>query len=403
MMSIRLASILSLLLAVACQDAITDVGNLEDDALDNAQALEPLVNGMGRELSNALSFVTIAGAAVSREIVGAGSQTTIFGVTLSQRNGILDPVESDEHWSYSQRARWVAEDGVRRMREVLGDEFGTSDLAARALLHVGFSNRLLGENMCFAVIDGGPTLPRETSLTRAQAAFTEALEIADRVGDVELVLAARAGRASVRVGLEDWTGARADAEAVPIDFEYLARYSDRELEQYNRIYWATAGQPNRSLSVWSTFYEGYYLETGDPRTRWTMDPDHPEAEPGVPFFIQGKHIGRDSPISLVTGREMRLIVAESELAAGSFQSAIDVINEVRLLAGVDPRVVDSLEEAWTALKRERGIELWLEGRRLGDLRRWMSQGVPGEAEDMSGRDTCFPIGTTEIDTNPNIP
>jgi hypothetical protein len=66
-------------------------------------------------------------------------------------------------------------------------------------------------------------------------------------------------------------------------------------------------------------------------------------------------------------------------------------------------VVDDLEEAWTALKRERGIELWLEGRRLGDLRRWLAAGAPGEAEDMSGRDTCFPIGTTELDTNPNVP
>jgi hypothetical protein len=100
---------------------------------------------------------------------------------------------------------------------------------------------------------------------------------------------------------------------------------------------------------------------------------------------------------------MRLIVAESRLVAGSFQSAIDAINEVRMLAGVEPRVVDDLEEAWTALKRERGIELWLEGRRLADLRRWLSTGAPGEAEDMSGRDTCFPIGTTELDTNPNVP
>jgi hypothetical protein len=400
---LRAIGMVLVVLAVACQDAITDVGNLEDDALDNTQALEPLLNGMGRELSSALGLVAFTGAAVGREVVGSGSQFMGFGITLSQRNGILDPVEADEHWSHAQRARWVAEDGVRRMRAVLGDDFATSELAARALLHVGFANRLLGENMCLAVIDGGAPQPREKSFERAVEAFDEALEIADRIGNADLATAARAGRASTRVGLGDWTGARTDAEGVPIDFEYGARYSDHELEQYNRIYWATAGQPNRSLSVWNTFYEEYYRESGDPRTAWRIDPDHPEGEPGVPFYIQQKYTGRDSPIHLVSGREMRLIVAESRLVAGSFQSAVDAINEVRLLAGVEPRVVDSLEEAWSALKRERGIELWLEGRRLGDLSRWISQGVPGEAEDMSGRDTCFPIGTTEIDTNPNIP
>jgi hypothetical protein len=398
----RAIGILFPLMAVACQDAVTDVGSLEDGALDNAQSLEPLVNGMGRELSNALSSVALTGGVVAREATGSGTQTDV-GTTLSQRDGILEPVETDEHWNIAQRARWVAEDGVRRMREVLGDGFATSDLAARALLHVGFSNRLLGENMCFAVFDGGPALPRERSLERAEAAFTEALEIAERTGNVELALAARAARASARVVLSDWSGARSDAEAVPIEFEYGARYSDREVEQYNRIHWSTAGLPYRNLTVWGTFYEEYYQESGDPRISWTIDPDHPEADPGVPFYVQQKYTARNSSIHLVSGREMRLIVAESRLVEGSFQSAVDAINEVRLLAGVEPRVVDDLEEAWTALKRERGIELWLEGRRLGDLRRWLSTGAPGEAEDMSGRDTCFPIGTTELDTNPNVP
>lgn len=399
----RAFSMLALVIAVACQDAITDVGGLEDEALDDADALAPLVNGMGRELSEAVGFVALTGAAITREIVGAGSQTTIYGVTLPQRDGILDPEETDEHWNHAQQARWVAEDGVRRMREVLGDGFRASELGARALLHVGFANRLLGESMCLAVVDGGPPAPGGTSLVRAEEAFTEALEIAERIGAAELALAARGGRASVRVGLDDWTGARSDAGAVPVDFEFHARYSDREIEQYNRIHWATAGQPHRNLSVWSTFYEAYYRETGDPRTAWTTDPGAPEAEPGVPFQIQQKYGRRDAPIDLVTGHEMRLVVAESWLQAGSPEVALDVINDLRTLAGVEPWGVEGLEGVWTALKRERGIELWLEGRRLGDLRRWLSNGTPGAVEDMTGRDLCFPIGATEIDTNPNVP
>lgn len=37
----------------------------------------------------------------------------------------------------------------------------------------------------------------------------------------------------------------------------------------------------------------------------------------------------------------------------------------------------TLAEAWTALKRERGIELWLESRRLNDYRRWVALNRPG--------------------------
>ena len=398
----RAVGVLASLAVFACQDGLTDVGSIGDDALNDPGSLESLVNGMSRELSNGLAYVALVGGIVGREATGTGTQTD-FGSTLQQRAGILDPVDSDQQWNFAQRARWVAEDGVRRMREVLGEEFASSDLAARALLHVGFANRLLGENMCFAVVDGGPPLPHETSLERAVVAFDEALEIAGRTGSMELALAARAGRASALAGLGDWSAARADAEAVPITFAWSARYSDRELDQYNRIYWATAGVPLRNLTLWGTFYEEYYAQTGDPRIAWTLDPDQPEADPGVPFYRQRKYASRTSPIRLASGPEMRLVVAEARLVSGDVQGALAAINEVRALAGVEPRTAGDAAEAWTALKRERGIELWMEGRRLGDLHRWLAAGTPGDAEDMTGRDTCFPIGTTEIDTNPNIP
>jgi hypothetical protein len=403
MKAIAIVALLVAPLALAgCQDSITDVGSLEDADLDDEAALQSIVNGMGRELSIALGHLALTGAAVSREVVGTGSQTN-FGITLGQREGILEPVETDEHWNTAQSARWTAEDGVRRMRALLGDGFASSELAARALLYVGFANRLLGENMCFAVIDGGQEQPAAAFLSRAEAAFTESLAIAERIGSPDLALAARAGRASARVGLGDWAGARSDAEAVPIGFEHAATYSDRELEQYNPIYWANAGLPYRNLSVWSTFYDAYFALTGDPRVRWTIDPAHPEGDTGIPLQVEQKYTGRNQPIRLVTGREMRLIVAEGRLRAGDVTGALDAINELRLLAGVEPATAEDLPEAWTALKRERGIELWLEGRRLGDLHRWIAEAAPGEAEDMSGRDTCFPIGTTELDTNPNLP
>ena len=85
-----------------------------------------------------------------------------------------------------------------------------------------------------------------------------------------------------------------------------------------------------------------------------------------------------------------------------------------LFRSLDPWVATTETEAWTFLKRERAIELWLEGRRLGDERRWMENGTPGELDtpDWSGisplftenpRSFCFDVPDSERDQNENVP
>ena len=112
---------------------------------------------------------------------------------------------------------------------------------------------------------------------------------------------------------------------------------------------------------------------------------------------------------------MRLIEAEAMLVAGDWQAALIKINGLREAAGAEPAMASNALETWTALKRERGIVLWLEGRRLGDFFRWNRDNTPGERhplETPSGsqsegshlvqQDLCFPIARSEIDTNDNL-
>ena len=124
---------------------------------------------------------------------------------------------------------------------------------------------------------------------------------------------------------------------------------------------------------------------------------------GLPWLFQTKFEDEDAPIDLVTWEEMRLVVAEARLREGDVAGAMAELDDLRAAVGLDPWSVTDLESAWTALKRERGIVLWLEARRLWDLHRWLGEGIPGNAEDMTGRDTCFPIGAIEQGTNPNLP
>src|SRR5690606_27359598 len=161
---------------------------------------------------------------------------------------------SDLWWNDAHTARWVAEDGIRRMQEVLGDGFTTSALAPRAYLIAGFANRILGESVCQAVIDGGAPTPFTDHFIRAEGQFTEALGLAGAQGEAELVTVAHAGRAQVRAALGDWEGAAADAALVPSDFRHDAVYSTNTERETNG--WPEDTLTRGEYTVWGTpWYE----------------------------------------------------------------------------------------------------------------------------------------------------
>ena len=116
------------------------------------------MNGAGRDLSEALNWVGYTGAAVAREIQPAGS-TGSFGITVLQQTGKLTDNDDDTYWNYSQRARWTAEDAVTRGKAVLGTAAANNATLAQAMIWAGHADRLLGENFCEGVINGGAPGP----------------------------------------------------------------------------------------------------------------------------------------------------------------------------------------------------------------------------------------------------
>jgi hypothetical protein len=131
------------------------------------------------------------------------------------------------------------------------------------------------------------------------------------------------------------------------------------------------------------------------------------------------------PVNLATGREMQLVLAEVKLRRNDVTGAMTNLNSLRSGLRNESNnqplslwTATSAEQAWTALKRERGIELWMEGRRLGDLRRWREERTPGALDALEfipqelvtrfpdvkrEQDVCYPIPRAERETNPNVP
>jgi hypothetical protein len=403
----------------ACNFDVSNPGPVQDAFLSDTAALTAEVNGMGLSLGNALNYVILQGGVAARELFPTG-QTGQFGIEPQNIGGRLIDTEQGDPWSNTQQARWLAEHGLVRMREVLGEGgFASSPHVAQAQLWAGYSNRTLGENMCEAVIDGSAPTPSTDYLTRAELHFTSAIATATAAKLPALVTPATAGRAAVRAHLGNWSGAAADAAAVPTAFVYALPYYDIGDEyQYNRTYWSsTSASFYKAHTVWNTPYEQYFTTTQDPRVRWertSLKGNGAVAGLGaVPWYPQAKYATRTSGVRLSSGREMRLIEAEAALRAGRTAEAMATINALRSAVGVAAWPAPaSAEAAWTYLKRERGVELWLEGRRLGDLRRWKAASTPGELSPLetpspqsylTAQDLCFPISRAERETNPNIP
>src|SRR5207245_1955224 len=133
--------------------------------------------------------------------------------------GQLTPDDmSANAWNWSEGARWQAEDGARRVQRVLGSGAATNKFNGQFLMYAALSNRILAENFCEAVIDGGPRQPVTVYLARADSEATEALAAATAAGDAATRDAARTVRASVRLYQGNFAGAAADAALVPTSF-----------------------------------------------------------------------------------------------------------------------------------------------------------------------------------------
>jgi hypothetical protein len=423
--SLALAAVL-LIAPVACDTNVSNPGPVQDEFLNDRNAAAAMVSGAGRALSSGINWISYTGAAVAREIHPAGS-TGSFGISNRWQNGELgaDDSDLDTHWEQAQRARWVAEEAIRRLEKAGDPPPGSLQTLAAyrnalqlAYLYAGFANRLLGENMCDGVIDGSGKLPNSVYFTRAESLFTKAIAVTGGTAATiaNQATAAYAGRAQARIYLGKWAEATADAGQVATSFVFnMPYYNIGDDAQRNRIAWAMGNTPYRAHTEWSTWYYDYSQSTKDPRVPITITTLQGDAAieccGKVPFYPEAKMNTSASPIRLASGREMRLIEAEAKLRGGDVAGAVTTINAVRTNAGAPTITATTSDEAWRLLKRERGIELWLEARRLGDMRRWKATNTPGALDPLEQpgagshlkqQDLCFPISTSEKQTNPKL-
>src|SRR5215218_301418 len=117
---------------------VTNPGPIADENLDAPGAMPGLVTGMSFDLSRAVNVAAQALPIISDELYHGGSYTPegLFN------RGIVRAEDANDLWGTIQRARWVAESGIERMKTVLGAGSATNALSAREYIDEGHANRL---------------------------------------------------------------------------------------------------------------------------------------------------------------------------------------------------------------------------------------------------------------------
>jgi hypothetical protein len=431
-----LAAAAGAVVLAGCDLGVTNPALIEETDLDTPNAVPAIVNGALGSFGIATTInggggIYSASAILSGELVHSGSWVPLREISQGIPNN--ESPENQSHWGNTSQARWQAEDAVVKAQGLVSDP-SSNQWVALAQLYAGFSNRIMGEMFCDAVIDGGARQNHTAFSERSVGYFTDAAQTAQSGGHNNIRLAAIAGRAQALLNLGQYAEAATLAASVPTDFVYAHVHSENSGSEHNGVHnWTFRGDNGFQYTVWGTEFAEYGLDSfapgegGDPRV--TFRSRNAAGEPQVggdnrrPVWRADKYPARNSSIPLAKGTEMRLIEAEAQLRQGNVTGAVGQINVVRSHHGLSPASATTEAEAWELLVRERGIELWLEGRRLGDLRRWgassttapfaqievvgvVATGQPAASDPtrnvQEATPFCLRVSTNEIFSNPNL-
>ena len=402
---------------------VTNPGPIQDEFLTDPESHVPMVRGAGRTLTGPMGTFVQDGGVLSREVF-PGGQTGAGAFSREVQKGAISWDQSGGPWGSLHSARFIAEYALEIFAQPSVE--AAPAVITDAHLFAGIAHRLLGDYFCQVAYDGGGLEDPSVALERAEEHFSAALETAATDAQRH---AAYAGRAQTRLSLGNWSGAQSDASQVPLSFRQTLPTGALAGER-NAFAYGSNSSPHRSQTVRFTFYDSYYPATGDPRVAWETYPNNPFCTANLLGYgsvpctrPKTKHRNLTDPLLISSGAEMLLIRAEAILMQNpaSWPEALDLINQVRTrimkegtTEPLAPWTATSNAETWTVLMRERGIELWLDGKRLADLRRWEENNVPGDpalpdetqlgthVSSYNPNDTCYPVPLSEVNENPNI-
>ena len=418
---------------MACNDflSVENPGAVETPQLDDPKYISLMVNGVVGEFQPVYPTLAYYGGVFVDEL---RNHHVFFEEGLIDQRAVLPENATYATLVYNplQRTRFLADTAAEYIRAFEGDSASRDLRLARVQAYGGLTYTLLAESLCNAPINlSAPKTPQEL-LTLALQRFDDAIAIgnaakayagataAQKTSADSLIYFARigAGRAALQMG--DKTKALAYATGIPIAFEFRAYYSENSARENNSVWNRFSnGSGNISGALDFTPFE----TTKDPRvphpvaTEATQNgiraivPNAPRSYSSWDSTTVGLEFTKGGFMRLATGLEARYIVAEAERPTAA---SITFVEQRRALDPTGNAATPTTAANFYAnLLEQRGRDFFLSAHRLGDLRRFKDQyGIdrfpsgpyPGSTTGESyGTQTCFPLSSAEIASNPNVP
>ncbi|CAA9333835.1 MAG: hypothetical protein AVDCRST_MAG68-2572 [uncultured Gemmatimonadetes bacterium] len=433
--------------ALGACDSLLDVENPQ--AIDPEQLNEPfylglLTNGVVGDFQRAFDDVVLFSGVFSDELRNHATfeeEPRIDQRDVTSGNGTAALV-----YTQLQRTRGLADSTASRFRTLRGDSANSDLRLARVQAYGGMTYVLMAEVLCEAPVNlSRPYTPTELLDSFAIPRFEDAIRVATAAraaaaaanpvgtrtiaGADSIINLARVGAARASLNLLGLTKNERHrqraidfATPVPAGFLFLSYYSEPAAE-LNNFVWSRLTN-SISASVSNTPFEALRgleprvpipttLETATGGLRVYV-PNSPAAYSTYRDSLPGAEFSKESHIRIASGLEARYIRAEAE---GATPENIAFIESRRVIGrdtvGAGATVRTTAANFLSNLRDQRRRDFYLDGHRLGDLRRYRSQ--YGDIEDFNefqqglypGSTTisyadqyCFPVNLAEVNGNP---
>jgi hypothetical protein len=424
---LMLAAVVSLpmMAGIACRD-LTSLQQSNPGSLSAASTYVPtnaqlLVNGAIGDFECAFSRYVVGSGLFTDELADAIASTANFDydrrsftssgpygnqtctpspnqqpaiyTTLSTARGSADTVFAKLHdWTDAQMPA-----GVSRVK-----------LIGQAAAYAGYSLTLLGESMCSAAINVGPELTPAQLFAEAKTRFDSAVTAATTANDATTLNFALLGRARTLLDLGQAAAAATDAAKIPSGFVVNMSTDGVNTRREN---WAFVSINNSNWSTVDPSFRGLTINGApDPRVAVT-NTNKAGTTQGTVIWTPDKYPALATVMPIARYAEAQLIIADAKLAANDVPGAVAAINAARATHAGLPAydaTGQTAAQVLTQLVEARRRELFLEGHRLGDLRRYKLPMLPlaGTAYTLAGgvydQQSCFPLPDVERINNPNI-
>jgi hypothetical protein len=431
--------------ATACSDylKVVNPNSVNVSKLADSTNAGLLVNGAIGEFQGMIANTAMYGALFTDEASNGHVNVSYIQLDQRQVTSQLDLVSLT--YSPIQRARF---DGDTVANYIIGYEgktaASTDPRVARMLALSGYSYIMLAETFCTAPIAGSapystaellkqaiPKLDSAVAIAKAASAAGISKASADSITNLALVARARAA-----VDLGDWQGAITYASQVPAGFEYRVYYSEGIPTTPGlpvNPFWNAMGSPQvTSAANGASANSGYTYSSGalflavdttfqnlnDPRVPTTTT--RVKAMNGAMVYVaskpksfggyvapsaskpSGQPMTPGASIRIASYLEAQYIIAEANQGNAA---TLAFVNQQRAANGLLPSTATTPAAILADLRDQRRREFYLDGHRLGDLRRYVTQYSVDQFPTGTGfgTATCFPIPISEINSNPKVP